>query len=143
MNQVLEGDGISFATVFFLKDRPRSEQVKTVPQHVQDLIDARLNLAKSLKVDNPRSNTPTNASQVSARIQLLHSLELAGIATPSPSVIEPLLRERSLSDHPVAVRHWFDYDQLLFIIVDPMHQFKSLRNQLYAKRCRYVLMVAS
>jgi hypothetical protein len=81
--------------------------MKTASEYVNDLIMARKELALALAL--PKS---------------------ASVDIPSGSALDTVLLYKHSANHVVAVRHWFQPKEMLFIVIDPTHQMKSMRNQL-------------
>jgi hypothetical protein len=81
---------------------------------------------------------------ISEHSELARSLRSRLSTCFSPHPIQPLsalLQHPEFADHNVAVTHLFDPDSLLFVIVDPTHQMKSLRNQLFGNSNSHRLCV--
>jgi hypothetical protein len=111
MRQVLSG-GVSLRDLISVPSATPSnlrqvETPKRAPEHIESLINAREQLSKALE--------RTNESCV-------HSI--------SEDIGKMICQVPSSSTQIVATRHWFDPNSMLFIIVDPTHQMKSMRNQL-------------
>jgi hypothetical protein len=115
IQQVLDG-GITVAKMISTDaEASPSLPVSTVDGHIESLTTARSELAASLKAANTSFATP-----------------------PSREPLIPLLSSPDCANHIVATRHWFDHNSLLFVIVDPSHQMKSMRNQLLGNSKAFV-----
>jgi hypothetical protein len=132
MQQVLQENGVTLLQMIApTTGLTEHQSVLPVKKHVEALLDARATLAQTLKSlgkSEPQHAFACHGSRVSP-----NHTEDSMSCSNRWSFLKPLLRDRFYSQHFVATRHWFSLNEWLFIVVDPTHQLKSMRNQLHGE----------